>query len=145
MTNVVVAVTGTQQDETGDEQRIELMTAGRYYRKNDTDYITYDESQLTGLEGTTTLLKVRENHVVLVRMGVIEQRQEFRLGERNSSTYITPYGTMEMSVTTREMTIDFVRGSGLIAITYELEIEGKWQSTNRLAITIREEAKKDGH
>lgn len=145
MTPVVISVEGTQQDETGEEQRIELVTAGRYYRRQDTDYITYDESELTGLKGTTTLLKIYSDHVVLVRMGTIEQRQEFRTGERNLSTYVTPYGAMNMIVATSDLNIAVIQGIGQIVITYELEIEGRWQSSNRLAITIREDKKTNGH
>lgn len=145
MTPVVISVEGTQQDESGEEQRIELVTTGRYYRRHGTDYITYDESELTGLAGTTTLLKVHPEHVVLVRMGTIEQRQEFRLGERNLSTYVTPYGAMNMIVATNGLNIAMIHGLGQITIAYELEIEGRWQSSNRLAITIQEDKKINGH
>ena len=145
MTNVVVTVIGSQRDESGDEQSIELVTAGRHYQKNGVDYITYDESKLTGLEGTTTLLKLYDGYVVLVRMGNIEQRQEFRKGERSSCTYVTPYGAMEMSVATSDVAVAFAKGSGRVDIAYELEIQGRWQSSNRLAITIREEKKTNGH
>jgi len=144
MTNVVVTVIGSQRDEAGYEQRIELITAGRHYQRNGIDYITYDESKLTGLEGTTTMLKLYDDYVVLVRLGHIEQRQEFRKGERNSCMYVTPYGTMEMSVATSDVTMAFAKGNGRITIAYELEIEGRWQSSNKLAITIREE-KTNGH
>lgn len=145
MTNVIVTVIGSQRDGAGDEQSIELITAGRHYRRNGVDYITYDESKLTGLEGTTTLLKLYDGYVVLVRMGNIEQRQEFRKGERSTCTYITPYGAMEMSVATSDVTVAFANSSGSVAIAYELEIEGRWQSSNQLAITIREEKKTNGH
>lgn len=144
MTNVVVSVIGTHRDETGDEQSIELVTTGRYYRKNHCDYFTYSESELTGMEGTTTLLKVRQDGVVLVRMGGIDQRQEFRQGEYTVSTYITPYGAMELGVTTNDMTVDLIAGTGSITINYDLEIDGKWQSLNKLAIHIRED-KMNGH
>ena len=139
MTNVVVSVTGTQRDESGEENRIELVTAGRYYRKHGVDYFTYSESELTGLEGTTTLLKVYEDAIVLVRMGKVDQRQEFRRGEFTMSTYITPYGALEMGVGTKAVTIDLAEGIGQIMITYDLEIEGQWQSLNKLAIHIRED------
>ena len=144
MTNVVVSVTGTQQDENGEEDRIELITAGRYYRKHGVDYFTYSESELTGLEGTTTLLKVYEDAIVLVRMGKVDQRQEFRRGELTMSTYITPYGALELGVSTKTVMIDLAEGIGQITITYDLEIEGQWQSFNKLAIHIRED-KGNGH
>ena len=56
---------------------MELVSEGKYYRKKDTQYIMYAESEITGLEGVTTIIKVLDNgNVVLVRTGKMQQRQE---------------------------------------------------------------------
>lgn len=145
MTNVIVTINGVQRDGFGDDSRIEFITVGRHYHKNGVDYITYDESEISGMDGTTTMLKIYGDHVVLVRMGQIEQRQEFRQSERSSCSYITPFGTMQMSVLTSAMEIHFAKSSGQVEIAYDLEIDGKWQSSNTLSIEIREEGQNNGH
>lgn len=145
MTDVVVSVKGFQRDGIGDEECMEFVTKGRRYQRDGTIYITYDESELTGLEGTTTMLKIYADHVVLVRTGIVRQHQEFRSGGRSCSTYSTPYGTMDMAVVTRHLSTSDHDGRMDIYIVYDLEIEKCWQSSNRLAITIREEKKKDGY
>ncbi|SDF16180.1 DUF1934 domain-containing protein [Sporolituus thermophilus] len=145
MKQVVVTVVGTQRDADGEENRIELVTVGKYYTKNNIHYITYQESTVSGMEGTTTLIKLYPSHAAVVRMGQIEQKQEFREGQRSRSTYVTPFGTMRMSVYTSRLAVDIAGTTGNIEIEYDLEIEGQWQSANKLSVKIREDERQDGY
>jgi uncharacterized beta-barrel protein YwiB (DUF1934 family) len=145
--HVLISVKGSQQDARGEEDVIELFTHGKRYAKNGVHYITYQETEISGLEGCTTLLKIYADHVVLVRMGRIDQRQEFCVGERSRSQYVTPYGTMEMSMLTTRLAIDRTEDNSQVAgihIEYELEIDGQWQSNNTLAVLVQGD-KKNGH
>lgn len=140
--NVLVTVVGTQRDAEGDENRIELVTTARHYQKNGVEYIIYHESAVSGLEHTTTALKVYPERVALVRMGGIEQKQEFMVGQKSHSTYITPYGVLKMGIYTHTLDIFFNEAQGTVGsidIHYDLEIDGRWQSANSLSITVREE------
>jgi uncharacterized beta-barrel protein YwiB (DUF1934 family) len=140
--NVLVTVVGTQLDADGEENRIELVTTARYWKKNGVEYIIYHESAVSGLENTTTALKIYPERVALVRMGGIEQKQEFKVGEKSQSTYITPYGVMKMGILTNKLDISFNEAQGTVGtvdIHYDLEIDGRWQSANSLSITVREE------
>lgn len=141
MINVIVTIVGTQRDGQGEEARIELITAGRYYEKNGVQYIVYKDSEVSGLEGVTTMLKLYDQYAVLVRMGSVEYKQEFRLGTKSHSTYVTPYVTMEMGILTQSINLDLGKPVKNIHIRYELEINGEWQSTNTLSISVREENK----
>jgi len=141
MMNVLITIIGTQRDGQGEESRIELITVGRCYEKNGVRYIVYQDSEISGFEGVTTMLKLYDKHIVLVRTGRIDHTQEFCLGEKRHSAYITPYGTMQMSILTNsiQMALDGITGS--LEISYELEMNGQWQSTNTLSISIQEESK----
>lgn len=141
MSNVVVTITGTQRDEHGEENTIELITAGHYYEKNGVQYIVYKDTEVSGLEGVSTMLKIYPKHVVLVRMGNVKYQQQFRLGEKSYSPYVTPYATMEMGILTQNIEQALTNSAGSIYIRYELEINGQWQSTNTLSISVREENK----
>lgn len=52
MTNVVITIVGTQRDAGGEVDSIEMMTAGRWYDKNGVRYIIYEDTNISGLEGT---------------------------------------------------------------------------------------------
>jgi uncharacterized beta-barrel protein YwiB (DUF1934 family) len=139
MKKVIVTVVGTQRDAAGEESRIELVTVGSRQEKNGISYITYRESEISGLEGTTTLLKLYPDYISVVRMGAVEHKQEYRLGEPCPSLYITPYGSLKMTVLTRRLErVTDGRGETITA-GYDLAIDGQWQSYNTLAVNIREE------
>lgn len=141
MRKVIITTIGTQKDEGGEENRIELISAGRYYEKSGVHCITYRESEISGMEDTTTLIKVYEDHFSLIRMGAVEQKQEFLLGQHTSCMYITPFGAMEMGIYTKTLEIDVQAGAGSVTAAYELQINGQWQSSNTLSISLREETK----
>lgn len=141
MINVVVTIVGTQRDGQGEENSIELITAGHYYEKKGVQYIVYKDTEISGLEGVSTMLKIYQQHVVLVRMGNVQYQQQFRLGEKSHSSYVTPYATMEMGILTQSIEQNLSNSVGDIYIRYELEINGQWQSTNTLSINVREESK----
>lgn len=141
--NVIVAVRGTQKDISGQEEKIELVTVGRYSRKNDTDYILYEESEISGMEDTTTTLKITTDRVVMLRRGRVEHKQEFIAGQKTESIYHTPYGALGVGIMTQNLVATAYQADTneqqVAYIRYELEIEGQWQSTNTLSITVREE------
>ncbi len=137
--NVVVTIIGTQRDKQGEESRIELITAGRGYEKNGVRYIVYQESEISGLEGVATMLKLYDKQVVLIRTGSVDYKQEFFPGQKRHSIYITPYGTMQMSVLTKNLQLALNGIAGSVEVSYELEVNGQWQSTNTLSISIQEE------
>lgn len=144
---MLISVTGSQQDAQGETDTIELFTHGHRYAKNGVHYLTYQEGEISGMDGTTTLLKIYAGHVILVRSGSVEQRLEFRSGERCSSQYITPYGAMKLEVATTRLEIDHSEDNSQVTgihIEYELEIDGQWQSANTLAVLVQGD-KKNGH
>lgn len=144
MIEVIVTVKGTQRDAQGEQSELALMTTGRCYEKNGTIYILYEDSEVSGMEGTRTMLKVYPNHVVLVRRGAVEQSQEFILGERRRSPYKTPYGTLQLEIVTTKLTNALEALTGEITIEYEVAVNGQWQSANTLSVSVRKEQKR-GH
>lgn len=136
MNKVLVTVIGVQKDEAGEENRIELISVGKHYCKNGVHYILYEDSEISGMEGTTTLLKVADGSVSLIRKGKIMQEQYFALDKKSLSTYTTPYGRLKLSVLTKKLDIQYGVISGSIEIDYELSIDGKWQSDNQLQIKV---------
>lgn len=137
--NCNIKVMGTQKNADQEETSLEFFTLGRRYHKNGIEYIVYEETAVSGLEGTTTVIKIYPSHIVLLRMGSVEQKQEFRSGYTSPGTYHTPYGKFSMSMDTRCLAVHLSETYGEIKIKYELSIDGQWQSSNTLSIFVREE------
>lgn len=136
MTKVIVSVVGIQKDVYGEENRIESVAVGRHYFKNGVNYISYQDNETAGMEGTNTLLKISDDCVTLVRKGQVEHTQVFKLSETNSSLYRTPYGDITLTIMTNNLDISFGTSTGTINIGYELVVDGQWQSANKLHIKI---------
>ena len=64
MKDVIISVTGVQQGVDGPDS-MELVTAGKYGVSPDEIRLTWEESALTGMEGTRTSLTVQPGSVVL--------------------------------------------------------------------------------
>lgn len=139
MEDVIVTVIGTQLGQDGEQDRIELIAKGHRHHKCGVTYITYKEV-LSGLDNTTTLLKLFPDRVFLIRMGTYEHKQEFYPGHKTYGMYITPYGSMKLGIFTRDLLLEDMKKTNTtgqtISISYELEIDGQWQSSNALRITV---------
>ena len=112
----------------------------RYFaRKEGIQYIRYEESSVTGLEGVKTTIKIYEDSIVLLRTGAVNMRHQYIRGEERESTYETPLGDLHMAVKTHELTVDFHDGTGRVHLGYDISIEGEWQFYNQLEIDVRED------
>lgn len=136
MNKVIVKVVGLQRDAQGEENRIEMMSVGKHYYKNGINYVLYEDRDLGETEKTSTLLKIGEDRVTLIRKGSIVQEQYFEEAAHCSSVYRTPYGDFTLSVLTNKLEIDYGSVSGEIRIDYAMAVNGEWQSENRLQIHI---------
>jgi uncharacterized beta-barrel protein YwiB (DUF1934 family) len=136
--NVIISVKGTQSYADTDENRLELVTEGKYYRKDNTYYITYKESEMTGMEGTTTTLKVKDGTVTLMRFGSVNSQFIFQKGQKHISYYDTTYGAFTISVFTNSMDISINDSGGEIKVDYELEVDNNKSGENDFYMLIRE-------
>ena len=91
---VVISIKGMQNFEGALPDVIELVTEGRLARDGESYTLSYQESELTGLEGTLTTIQVDGEQVTLMRVGEFNSQLVFQEGRRHLSMYNTPYGAM---------------------------------------------------
>lgn len=137
--DVLISFTGTQSD--GDaKDKIELYTEGRFYKKGDTYYVSYAESELTGMEGTTTTLKIdRESNVItMMRFGSNSTHLIFERGKKHLCCYETGYGALTVGVNSDYVNIDISEKGGKIAAKYTIDVNSRMVGQNDFNITITE-------
>ena len=100
---VVISIKGIQKYEGALPDVVELVTAGRLVREGSSYTLSYQESELTGLEGTLTTIQVDGEQVTLMRVGEFNSQLVFQEGRRHFSMYNTPYGAMTIGVNTRHL------------------------------------------
>ena len=100
--------------------------------------LTYQESEITGMEGTTTRFTVRGDMVVLERTGTIVSRMEFTRGERSSSLYETPWGTMVVDISTTKLTHRITERGGVMEIAFTIAVNHQVTGENRFKVRVKE-------
>lgn len=137
MTQVIFKITGTQKTLDGEENTIELITEGKYYEKNDSIFLVYDESEISGMEGSTTTLKIEDEKVTMKRFGSSESKLIFEQGVRHESLYVTAYGVMDMEVVANK--IDIQRDADMLKklnLSYSLNVSQNTEIKNKLSIDV---------
>ena len=136
--DVVISIKGIQKYENTDPDVIELVTAGRLTRVGKSYTLSYQESELTGLEGTLTTIQVDGEQVTLMRVGEFTSQMVFQEGRRHLSMYNTPYGAMAIGVNTRHLLADLTDQGGDIEIDYAIEIDHALAGRNVFQIKVSE-------
>ncbi|WP_142413255.1 DUF1934 domain-containing protein [Hathewaya massiliensis] len=112
------------------EDIIEVVTPGKFYKKNDKYYIVYEETELSGMEGTMTTLKVEEDEFTLIRNGAINSKMNFKKNNIDHILYSTPQGTLSFSMDILKVNIDLNECGGEVYANYNLNLgEGQIVST----------------
>ena len=123
---------------------IELMTEGTLTLGGEGELtLSYQESELTGLEGTLTTIHVDGDEVSLMRVGEFNSQMVFREGRRHLSLYNTPYGAMTIGVHTRHLTADLTDQGGELEVDYSVEVDHTVAGRNVFHISVKE--LEDGH
>jgi len=137
MKDVMLKIKGTQAPVGGDVDSIELITEGKIYQKEDCKYLMYDETQLSGMEGCKTVLKIYEDTVEMEREGNAMSKLIFQMGKRHVSKYTTPYGDFRMEILTKKLDVDIdIEKKGKISLEYLISLQGLTEGKNKLDIEI---------
>ena len=122
-TPVVLSIRGSQRYEDQEPEVIELVTEGTMdFRSGGWD-ITYEESELTGLEGVTTTFRVEPGKVILTRIGKLNSQMIFQEGVEHDSLYQMAFGALLLTVKATFVFFDIVSDGGVIDLSYNINIE----------------------
>lgn len=116
--------------------QIEFSSDGTYYEKNNKKYLSYDETELTGMQGSRVVLIIYKEQVEMHRFGTTKAKMIFKLGKKTKTNYKTPYGLFEMEVFTNQLVVNLKEGR--IKIDYDLSIKGLSEGHNQLIINIKQ-------
>lgn len=116
---------------------IEVQTPGEYFKKDDKYYAEYEETEISGMEGTTTILEINPEKVVLMREGTTTAKMEFEKNNKYTTLYNTPYGALELIISTRNIKVDIDDNGGNIYIDYDMSVAGQASHNTELSINIK--------
>ena len=120
---VVMSICGRQTYQVQEPDTIELVTEGTMeYRGNGWD-ISYEESDLTGLEGVTTTFRIEDGKIVLKRSGKLNSQMVFQEGLSHDSLYQMEFGALMMTVTGKKVAHNLTEAGGTVDLVYSIDIE----------------------
>ena len=135
MEKIMINIDGTQNFGNGDTNNIELTTEGELSVSSNSYTVKYKESELTGMEGTTTEIIVDDNGIVnLIRTGTVNSNLVFEEGKRHLSCYDTADGAFSIGVFASYVDTVLERNYGEISITYAMDVDDKPIGENEIRI-----------
>lgn len=126
----------------GDLQTYELTTFGRYYKKDYSMFLQYEEHQEEGI--VKTIVKFSNEEALILRSGAIKMRLPFKNGTELVGSYETPFGKLGTITNTKKLQLitknePYLVGS--VDITYDFYIQDSKAGTYEMMITFEEEKK----
>ena len=134
---VMLSVRGEQYFDGCDPDNTELMTEGTMTLLPDGLLLRYEESELTGMEGTTTTFELRGPQVRLIRTGKVNSQMVFEEGRQHTSLYETPYGELSVDIQTSRLLHNLTERGGLMEIKYSIAVEHVVTGRNCFKIRVR--------
>ena len=135
--NAVISVVSRQSDIEEDGDEIEVVTPGKFYKENNRYYAVYEETEISGMKGTTTTFKIDEEKFTLIRTGTTNTEMNFKKYARDLTLYNTPHGALDLTVDTRELKMNVDNGGGDVFIDYDMIIGNQQVLSTILEIKIK--------
>ena len=116
-------LTSARETET---ERISLTVQGRWHDDGARMSLSYRETELTGLEGSTTSISYQKSDplvISMLRTGTVRTALLFEEGKHHLSVYETPIMPFEVCVFTRKIRNGLER-EGTLTLDYDIELRG---------------------
>ena len=137
--NAVISIRGRQYYDENTSDSIELTTDGSFEKQGDAYLISYDETAVTGLDGTRTTILVEPcNRITLTRISDVSQSLIFEPGTRSNGHYTIEDNDMTLTIDAGRVINRLNDKGGSLFVDYQLEINSQLMSKNNFLIKIRE-------
>ncbi len=122
-------------DPNNENSTIEFLTPGKFSSRGGITRISYDETELSGMDGCKTQITISGDKLKMKRSGIgLEDTcMEFEKGKRFESQYRTPFGDISMELLTNSISCE---DPEKISIDYSLSLKGIVESHNQLEIEV---------
>ncbi len=124
-----------------DEQEgetLEMITQGLVRVRGGRVEIVYDEGELSGMEGSRTVISYAKGEpktVSMIRTGAVSTALVFERGVRHLCTYETPYMPFQIGVFA--LTVDNrLESEGVIVLDYLIEIRGAQAERCKMTLKV---------
>ena len=143
-------IIGTQElqndvdNKTLDDDKIELMTTGNFYKKNENYFISYKESLDDNQSYVKTIIKVEPHGKITVsRNGNNSSEMVFEKGQQHLSQYDVGEGPFVVCICANSINNSLSDNGGNLSIDYNITINDYYETKNKFNIFVKEAKEQD--
>lgn len=128
--------------EITERERLETISAGQLEESGTTVCLRYDETELTGMEGSSVMIAFDTRTpglVSMLRTGAVRTALTFEAGRRHLCAYDTPYAGFSIGVFTLRVD-NCLLSEGKLILEYMIEVRGAVAERNLLTLTVQDRA-----
>lgn len=143
--DVLVSIKGMQFMGIEDEpdEPIEIMTGGEYYFRNGSHYIKYEEVFEDCAETTSNLVKIKPDRIEVRKRGAANVHMIFEENKKNITYYETPFGKIQMGVSTTGIHVKEEEEKMHICIEYTLDMNDAYVADCTLDMNVLSKVSKN--
>lgn len=119
------------------EENVDVIARGFHTLENGEHFIEYDEFDSETDDKTSSSIRFSEGRAEVVRKGNMTGNLTFDVGEKNETTYSTPFGDLNMDIITNDIKIDEADKQINLKIVYELYAQNEKVSDHTVDVSIK--------
>ena len=127
---VLLSLKGLQMEQGDGAEELETITPARYYHKNGSHYIVYEDT-------TRNIIRVQDSCVEVSKKGLVNVRMLFEQNRKNITSYLTPYGNILIGVDTESVQVQEKENLIKVEVAYTLEANYQYLADCKIEMELR--------
>ena len=119
-----------------EEQELETITPGEYYKRNGSHYVIYEELTEGFQEVTKNMIKFKDSSLEVSKKGLFNVHMIFEEKKKNMTSYATPYGNILIGIDTRSVKIKEEESHIRVDVDYTLEANYQHLADCRIEMNV---------
>lgn len=141
--DVLVKISGLQFVGEEDNDSIEVITTGTYYKKNGKHYVLYEEVMEGSTDVTKNVIKIGADSMEVTRKGPATVHMVFEKDKKNVSYYYTPFGNLLIGIDAKKIRIDESELDINVKVNYGLEINYEHVADCHITVDVKSKEARD--
>lgn len=132
--DVLIAIKGLQFEGAEDAEEIEVIQRGKYYQRNGSHYLVYEEPVEGSRDTILNRIKFTDDEAQVTKKGAVNTMLSFRQNEKNMTNYATPYGNLIMGINTQQIDLNITDDKIKLNIEYSLDVNYEFLADCKISI-----------
>ena len=134
--DVLIKISGMQTTLSPEAEKIEVITSGSYYKRNNKHYLLYDEIVENEGEVVKNIAKFNNEEFHISKSGYTNVNMSFEENKRNITNYITPFGSLLVGVDASRISVEESEEKIRVDIDYSLDVNYEHLADCKLHMSI---------